>query len=64
MPGKRLGYAPSVFYRLLGMVVFNGAKWFLRRRYGPTYVPRPVLVGVVLALAGAIAALLARRDGD
>jgi hypothetical protein len=40
-----------MFYKLLGMVVWNGAKWFLRRKYGPTYVPKPVVAGGVLALA-------------
>jgi hypothetical protein len=40
-----------MFYKLLGMVVWNGAKWFLRRKYGPTYVPKPVVAGGVLAIA-------------
>lgn len=51
-----------MFYRLLGMVVWKGAKWFLRRRYGPTHLPRPVLAGAVLAAIGAIGLVLARRE--
>ena len=34
-----------MFYKLLGMLVWNGAKLVLRRKYGPTYVPAPVLAG-------------------
>lgn len=56
------GSLRAMFYRLLGMAVWKGAKWFLRRRYGPTYLPRPVLVGVLLAAIGAIVLLIVRRD--
>jgi hypothetical protein len=51
-----------MFYRLLGMVVWKGAKWFLRRRYGPTHLPRPVLAGAVLAAIGGIALVVTRRE--
>jgi hypothetical protein len=51
-----------MFYRLLGMAVWKGAKFVLRRRYGPTYLPRPLLAGALLAVIGAIALLLTRRD--
>jgi hypothetical protein len=51
-----------MFYRLLGMAVWKGAKWFLRRRYGPTYVPRPLLAGMLLAAIGAVVLVLTRRD--
>jgi hypothetical protein len=53
-----------MFYRLLGMAVWNGGKFFLRRRYGPTYVPKPLLAGVALALAGGVAVLVARHNGS
>jgi len=53
-----------MFYRLLGMAVWNGAKLFLRRKYGRTYVPKPVLAGAVLAVAGAVVLVLARRNGS
>jgi hypothetical protein len=52
-----------MFYKLLGMVVWNGGKLILRRRYGPTYAPKPLLAGGVLAVAAAVALLVARR-GD
>jgi hypothetical protein len=55
-----------MLYKLLGMAVWNGGKVFLRRKYGSTYVPKSVLVGVVLAalaVAGAGVALAA-RSGD
>ena len=53
-----------MFYRLLGMVVWKGAKSLLRHRFGPTYVPRPVLVGALLAAIGAVVLLLTRRDSS
>jgi hypothetical protein len=49
-------------YKLLGIVVWRGAKWFLRRKYGAAMAPKPLLAGgVVLALIGA--ALAARQRG-
>ena len=49
-------------YKLLGIVVWRGAKWFLRRKYGAPMAPKPLLAGgVVLALIGA--ALAARQRG-
>jgi hypothetical protein len=53
-----------MFYKLLGMVVWNGAKFFLRRKYGPTYAPKPLLAAAVLAVVAGVAILAARRDGD
>jgi hypothetical protein len=52
-----------MFYKLLGMVVWNGGKLILRRRYGPTYAPKPLLAGGVLAVAAAGALQVAPR-GD
>ena len=40
-----------MFYSLLGRVVWFGAKWYMRRRYGHLRPPRPVLAGGILALA-------------
>jgi hypothetical protein len=54
-----------MFYKLLGMAVWNGGKLFLRRRYGRTYVPKSVLAGAAVALVGAVALLVAaRHNGD
>jgi hypothetical protein len=47
-----------MFYKLLGMVVWHGGKFALRRRYGSTYVPKPVLVGGAAATALGVVALL------
>jgi hypothetical protein len=44
-----------MFYSLLGRVVWFAARWYLRRRYGRTYVPKPLLAGGVVALILAIA---------
>jgi len=52
-----------MFYRLLGMLVWNGGKLFLRRKYGPTYVPKPLVAGGILAVVAAVALAVARR-GD
>src|SRR4051794_35249972 len=35
-------------YKLIGMAVVKGGKVYLRRRYGPTYTPKPVLAAVVI----------------
>ncbi len=50
-------------YKLLGLAVWKGAKWYLRRRYGDT--PRKVAAGVFVAgalAAGAVAASRQRSD--
>jgi hypothetical protein len=52
-----------MFYRLLGMVVWKGAKLYLKRRYsgGP---PARLLVALAgLAVVGVGAAVLASRNG-
>ena len=53
-----------MFYKLLGMLVWNGAKVFLRRKYGRTYAPKPLLAGGILAIVAAVAVaiLASRRD--
>jgi hypothetical protein len=53
-----------MFYKLIGMVVWNGAKWFLRRKYGPTYAPKPLLAGAVIAVVAGVALLAARRESS
>ena len=55
-----------MLYKLFGMVVWNGGKVLLRQRYGRTYVPKPVLAGTVVAVAGgvALAVVAARRNGS
>jgi hypothetical protein len=51
-----------MFYKLLGMAVWKGAKLALRRKYGPTYTPKPVLAAIVVLTVGGLAAVLLRRD--
>jgi uncharacterized membrane protein YidH (DUF202 family) len=51
-----------MFYRLLGMAVWKALKLFLRRRYGRTYLPRPLLAGLLLVVVGAIVAVVTRRE--
>ncbi len=53
----------TMFYRAVGFLVVKGAKVFLRRKYGPTYTPRPVLAaGVVAAIVG-VAVVAGRSRG-
>ncbi|HET6547945.1 MAG TPA: hypothetical protein VFG79_05800 [Solirubrobacter sp.] len=54
-----------MFYSLLGRIVWYGLKLFLRRKYGRTYVPKPLLAGGTVAIALAIAlAVLRSRSSD
>ena len=52
----------AMIYTLIGKAVVKGAKVFLRRRYGPTYAPKPVLAGVIVATVVGIAVASAKRD--
>jgi hypothetical protein len=53
-----------MFYKLLGMAVWNGAKWYLGRRLGPPGGSKALVVGGVGAVALGIgaAAVLAKRN--
>jgi hypothetical protein len=53
-----------MLYKLLGMAVWKGGKLVLRRRYGSTYVPKPLLAGAVLAVAGGVALAVLRHNGS
>ena len=52
-------------YKLLGIVVWKGAKWFLRRKYGAAMAPKPLLAGGLLILiAGIVVAAARHRSSD
>jgi hypothetical protein len=51
-------------YKLLGMAVWKGGKLFLRRKYGPTYAPKPLVAGGVLVAAGVVGVLLLAKSRD
>ena len=52
-------------YKLLGMAVWKGAKLFLRRKYGPTMAPKPVLAaGLLLVILGVVLATRLRSSED
>jgi hypothetical protein len=53
-----------MFYKLLGFIVWNGGKVFLRNRYGSTYVPKSLLAGAVVAGGVALALVAAKRNGS
>jgi hypothetical protein len=51
-------------YRLLGIAVWKGAKWFLRRKYGAARAPKGLLAGGLLALVVGIVLATRQRLGD
>jgi hypothetical protein len=51
-----------MFYKLLGILVWNGGKVVLRQKYGRTYAPKPLLAGGVIAIVAGVAILASRRD--
>ena len=48
-------------YKILGYVVWNGAKWFLRNRKPGRGVKLTLAAGAGLAVAGGAAAVVAQR---
>jgi hypothetical protein len=44
-------------YKLLGMITWKGAKWFLRRKYRSARTPKPLLTAGLLVLLIAAAVL-------
>ena len=54
-----------MFYKLLGMAVWNAGKLFLRRKYGRTYAPKPLIAGSLIAVVvGALLLVNAKRDSS
>ena len=46
------------------MVMWNGAKFVMRRKNGPTYLPAPVLAGAVVGVGLLVGFLFSKRDSD
>jgi hypothetical protein len=53
-----------MFYRLLGMAVWKGAKLYLRRRYGGRPPSRLIAALGGVLVVGTAAAVLAARHGS
>jgi hypothetical protein len=51
-----------MLYTLLGKLVWRIAKLFLRRKYGATYLPKPVVAGGLVAVLVGLLVLLGRRE--
>lgn len=49
-------------YKLLGFVVWKGAKLVVRRKYGHLAPPRPVLIGGLVVIGVGAAAAYARAS--
>jgi hypothetical protein len=53
-----------MFYKLLGMAVWNSAKWYVGRRFGPNAGAKALVVGGVVALGAGAAVVLLKRSDD
>ena len=53
-----------MFYKLLGMLVWKGAKLFLRAKNGPKLAPAPAIAGAVVLVGLLVGLLFAKRDSD
>ena len=53
-----------MIYTLIGKAVVKGAKVFLRRKYGPQLVPKPLLAGAIVAVVAGIAIAAAKGSDD
>jgi hypothetical protein len=51
-------------YKILGYAVWNGAKWYLRRRFGVLASRRAAAVGIVGVAIAALAVGGARRSSS
>jgi hypothetical protein len=54
----------DTFYKLLGRAVWNSGKFYLRTKYGRTYLPKPVLGGLLLAATGGVVLVAVRHNGS
>ena len=53
-----------MFYKLLGMLVWNAGKLFLRRKYARSHVPKPLVAGGLIAVVvGALLLANSKRGG-
>ena len=48
-------------YTFIGKAVVKAAKLFLRRKYGPTYLPKPLVASGLVAVMVAVLLLLGKR---
>jgi hypothetical protein len=53
-----------MFYNLLGRTVWYGLKLFLRRKYGPTYVPKSLVAGATVAVGAGVTLVVLRAFSD
>jgi hypothetical protein len=53
-----------MFYKLLGMAVWNGGKWYLGRRFGSRAGVKALAAGGVVAVGVGVGVLLLKRSGS
>ena len=51
-----------MFYKLLGMLVWQGGKVVLRRKNGSKMLPASVIAGAVVVAGGVVGLVLAKRS--
>ena len=52
-------------YKITGYIVWQGARWYVRRRYARLVPSRPVLAATAVAASiGALAVVAAQRSAD
>ncbi len=51
-----------MIYTLIGRLVVRAAKLFLRRKYGRTLLPKPLVAGGLVALMVGVLLVLGRRE--
>ncbi len=51
-----------MIYTLIGRLVVRAAKLFLRRKYGPTLLPKPLVAGGLVAVMVGVLLVLGRRE--
>src|SRR3954454_18685305 len=51
-----------MIYTMIGRAVVKGVRLYLRQRYGPTYAPKPVLAGAVVAAVVGVAVVAGKQS--
>lgn len=65
MRAREPGYGLRMRYKILGFVVWQGARWYVRRRIGQLVPSRRVVTAAaVVGVVGALAVAASQRGSD